>query len=249
MTIKELEFLNDVKEALEKCNIHSTLTDDNFTYDVTNLLPLSFCDKYTVDTTYGATKGVIIPLDPEINIVIKIPFGGEGSEDEEYFNEDTGEYETTEGDWYEYSGAYFESTDTYANFNNNYCALEEFIYNYCAGKELASCLAKTEQVFEINEVPIYIQEKAITFSEMSDDEYERRSSSHSDEERQYVEDNITCEVNSIWLCDAIEYAGEQTIKTLMQLLEDIDCDQDLRNCNIGYIGERPVLIDYCGYRS
>lgn len=247
MTIKELKFLEDVKEALYNCIINDHLFEYNFDSYVANPLTAALENKYVINTAYGATKGVIIPLDDEINIVVKIPFYGEG--EDETFNEETGEYEIDEDIFYEYCGAYFESADTYINFDGNYCALEEYIYNYCAAKGLAGCLAKTEKVFEINNIPIYIQEKAITFSEMSDDEYKRRSSSHSDEEKQYVEDNITYEVNSIWLCDAIEYTGEQIIKTLMQLLENIDCSSDLRNCNIGYIGERPVLIDYCGYRS
>jgi hypothetical protein len=248
MTIKELKFLEDVKEALYNCTINDHLFENNFDYCVANPLAAALENKYVINTAYGATKGVIIPLDNEINIVVKIPFYGEGDEGE-FFNEDTGEYEIDEDAFFEYYGAYFESADTYINFDGNYCALEEYIYNYCAEKGLAGCLAKTEKVFEINDVPVYIQEKAFTISEMSEDEYERRSSSHSDEEKQYAEDNITCEINPMWTCDAIEYAGEQVIKELMQLLEDIDCSSDLRNCNIGYIGERPVLIDYCGYRS
>lgn len=240
MNNKELEFLKELKSAFLDCTFDGELTECNYEYKITNTLcthpinSISIVEKYKLDIECGASKLVLIPAIPDINFVVKIPFNGEG---DTWYDVET---DKEESDFYEYTGAYF---DDEVSFDWDYCALEEHIYKYLAEMGLGGCLAQTEHIFTIENHPIYIQPKAITFTDSDIDAH-----SHSDEERSSAQE-VSYHVNSDWLCDAIAYVGTEVCHRLFDELAANGWADDLRNCNIGYIQDRPVLIDYCGYND
>ena len=52
--------------------------------------------------------------------------------------------------------------------------------------------------------------------------------------------------NSCWLSDFLDYFGEDIFQKFMKFIDKQNIG-DLHSDNIGYIGNRPVLIDYSGY--
>ena len=52
--------------------------------------------------------------------------------------------------------------------------------------------------------------------------------------------------NICWLKDFLEFFGEEILKQLNKFIDAYGIN-DLHTSNVGYIGNRPVLIDYSGY--
>ena len=78
------------------------------------------------------------------------------------------------------------------------------------------------------------------------------SSCHNEEDLEKVRslcssNNYDC-FNTIWLSDVFNFFGEQLFYKLMNFIADCDI-RDLHNGNIGYIGMRPVLVDYSSFND
>lgn len=167
----------------------------------------------------GATKGVLIF--PNLDFVIKIPFTYTGDRDEFCGADDSGE------GW-------------------NYCEVEEIKYQRAENFGINGCFAKTILVGRVNGYPIYAQEKAKIFTQEGSP-----SPKKSEEEYEKIED--ICEgigecFNRIWLNDAFDYFGEKIFYSFLDFLESFNIS-DLHDGNIGYIGMRPVLIDYSSFND
>ena len=54
--------------------------------------------------------------------------------------------------------------------------------------------------------------------------------------------------NRVWLSDALDYFGEKIFYGLLSFLDDYSIG-DLHDANIGYIGMRPVLVDYSSFND
>lgn len=188
------------------------------------------------DYANGVSKFVIIPVKDEYDYVIKIPY--------------TGSYEFESG-WY--SGSrnqyYHKGFEDYWDFEGgtyedrpwDYCAVEVQNYNIASSNGFSDCLAKTELIGFVREYPIYAQEKCQTLRSCSP------YHTHSAEEvsnfiSSYKWNNIPCD----WLIDFKSYFGENKLNHFLQFLEDVNWN-DLRDENIGYIKNRPVLIDYSDF--
>lgn len=184
--------------------------------------------KIPFETASGASKYVIIPDDGDE--VIKIPFNGQ----KDGFYE--GEYEE------DYIFFPFEC----AGVDNgwDYCQREVVIADAAEEEELEQCFAITRRIGFVNGYPIYAQEKAEVWSAAHNyNEYSEEKKSTTFEKCKRL--GVGC-FNSCWLSDFLDYFGEDIFQKFMKFIDKQSID-DLHSDNIGYIGNRPVLIDYSGY--
>lgn len=191
-----------------------------------------FSEKYKKPFDYatGATKGVLIF--EQLGFVIKIPFC-RNSEDC-YYNSAYGEYEC----------CYFTGADTDNGWD--YCEAEANKYERAEEEGLAQCFAKTKKIGDIDGYPIYMQELADIYKSI---DYQ---SSHTEEDSRQV--SSICNSNNFymfnleWLSDAFHYYGEKVFHKLLEFIRTVGIN-DLHDGNIGYIGNRPVLVDYSSFDS
>ena len=199
-----------------------------------------FPETFKFTWNMGASKLVILPFGEDF--VIKIPFNGTYCDDE--IDYETGEV-LSKGGWecftsYEY---YSENMD----FDGNYCGREADISDIAAAEDLEECFAITECVGRCGDYLIYKQARATTILA---DVLDEKSDSLSIEERKSIRDK--CDnmgvygFNIYWLKDFLEFFGEEILKQLDRFINTYGIN-DLHTSNVGYIGNRPVLIDYSGY--
>ena len=188
------------------------------------------------DYANGISKFVIIPIKDKYDYVIKIPYTGS-------YNFESGWYSGSRNQYYHrgYEDYWAFEGGTYEDRPWDYCAIEVQNYNVASLKGFSDCLAKTELIGFVRGYPIYVQEKCETLRSCS------RSHSHSIEEisdfkYSHSWSNIPCD----WLIDFKSYFGENKLNHFLQFLEDVNWN-DLRDENIGYIKNRPVLIDYSDF--
>lgn len=191
-----------------------------------------FSEKYKKPFDYatGATKGVLIF--EQLGFVIKIPFCR--NTEDCYYNSAYGEYEC----------CYFTGADTDNGWD--YCEAEADKYERAETEGLAQCFAKTEKIGDIDGYPIYMQELADIYKSI---DYQ---SSHTEEDSRQV--SSICNSNNFymfnieWLSDAFHYYGEKMFHKLLDFIRTVGIN-DLHDGNIGYIGNRPVLVDYSSFDS
>ena len=187
-----------------------------------------FSEKYKKPFNYatGATKGVLIF--EQLGFVIKIPFC-RNSEDYD--------------DYYECCN-YFTGADTDNGWD--YCEAEADKYQRAKEEGISMCFAKTEKIGEIDGYPIYMQELASIYKNV---DYQ---SSHTEEDSRQV--NSICDSNNFyifnreWLSDAFHFYGEKIFHKLLEFIRTVGIN-DLHDGNIGYIKNRPVLVDYSSFDS
>lgn len=220
---------NEILSIFQNClfdQYDGELSEQNFEYKIIDQLPYNL--SYTVET--GASKLVIIP--DGANYVIKIPFNGMW---EERFDDEEEEEYT---DFYKFEGAsYGDGWD--------YCLNELIIYRLSKTYNINEVFVKTKYLGSINNYPIYIQERAVTFCESD----KRREKTLKDID---IKTEDTCRkhnfytFNKKWLSDALEYYGEKKLDKIISFLSNNNIG-DLHNSNIGYVGNRPVLIDFSDF--
>lgn len=185
----------------------------------------------------GATKMVIIPSNKDY--VIKIPFTGgirltyQGSSDtndvrDEDYVEDYCPFE------------YAEANDR----NWDYCETE--VERYALAEELgfSQFFAKPIFIGFSCDHPIYIQEKC--------DIYQDNGGYSSAKERtatkEFIDSQHLPNVLPLgWLADFEKYYGREVLATFVDFLHTEGWDDDLRAANVGYINERPVLVDFSSF--
>ena len=181
----------------------------------------------------GATKLVLIP-ESEEDYVIKIPYTGCWSQEEGFYSNDV--YHSGYTDYLEFCNGEGQENEW------DYCEGEVQRYQIAKENGLEQCFAKTEFVGYINDYPIYVQEKCVTFSSCSSEHQ------HSKEERsKTAECCYYYSINTNWLTDFRLYYGEKFLLKFINFIQNKYWDDDLRNENIGYCSGRPVLIDYSGF--
>lgn len=225
-------------EILNKLNQFTILKEpafyenniDNITKEAKSIF-----GKDTCTFSFGATKFVIIPNNADY--VIKIPFTG--WIEEEYDKDDYLIGET----YRDYEGANNKDNDW------DYCATEVERYQSIEDSEFVNCFAKPIRIGFVYHHPIYIQEKCTIFS------YTDNVDSHSFAERDSLKESCREKgisyppMNIDWLIDFVNFFGEDLMYKFLLLLSDNAWDDDLRGENIGYIGKRPVLIDFSGFNE
>ena len=181
----------------------------------------------------GVSKVAIIPK--EKNYVIKIPYYGK--------------YRKSNG--IKCFDPYFSSISK----SSDYCKSEEIIYNKAKANGLDTFFAEIEQIGKIKSIPIYVQRKAVIFEDVyypEDDEEENLN-----EHEISIFKTITTKYSDLvedeylplsWMKDFICSYGELAFDKLYNFLSDNNI-QDLHSENIGYIRERPVLVDFSGFEG
>lgn len=225
-----------ILELFKYCDF-DYLNCDTVDEDVLNYLPKDFDYTWSV----GASKIAIIPNKEDY--VIKLPLKGKyyGEEEEEDFENFDRFYVPGLPESHEY----------------DHCARELELYSKAKKEHVSSILLKNTYIGEVGGEPVYIQKKAVTFcnyykKEIDDDE--KLKSVHTKEEaesmkRSYKKSNVwirnTGNRFNVWLIDVHKYYGEKQFIKILQFIDNyID---DLHSGNIGYIGDRPVIIDYASF--
>lgn len=211
----------------------------------------SFCEEdmypcfieYLPQTFYsewasGATKCIV--LNHKWDFVIKVPLTGGF-----YYDG----YEDEDGDWHDE-----ESYNEFLNANDlpmmtsenscwDYCNAEAAIWDYAEEQGFSEFLAKTEYVGDLYGHPIYVQEKVKPFDFPEyNEEYDKFCMD--------ICESLDCfYLNGYWLTDALNYYGYEKLYRFLKFIKENHLNHDLHSGNIGYIGNKPVLLDYCGWRS
>lgn len=170
----------------------------------------------TIKMGTGCTKGVLIF--PEYGFVIKIPYI---CYEDEYLCGSQGDIE-----W-------------------DYCSAEVKYYKDALQNNVEQCFLPLEQIDIIDNIyGIYIQPIATTYLETEEKNFPSKRTKDSVERAKQIcsEKYCTC-FNSNWLGDIISYYGEKMCSELLTFCEVENID-DLHNENIGYVDNRPVIIDY-----
>jgi hypothetical protein len=202
-----------------------TLTAETVEEQVIDKLPEDFSYEYH----FGISKVCIIPMGADY--VIKIPFEGQEMLDNE----------SPYGETY-YEDFYCANTTAHSSWD--YCFTEVSYYNEAKKEHINKCFCKTRLLGLINYHPIYIQERAITFREKNGDlDYK---SEKSIKMKKYCEEHRFRCFDPEWLADVFEYYGAKTFNKLMNFIDEYDI-MDLHTDNIGYIGTRPVLLDFSDF--
>lgn len=218
-----------VLSIFKDCIFDGELTEYSFEEKILKHLPKDF----NYDYNYGATKIVFIL--PDKNFVIKIPFSG----CEVKFTGAQSPMRTEEGEEDEW----------------DYCQVECDIYALAEEEAVEDFFAKTECIGFIHDYPIYVQEIAKIYKDI----YPSRKIEGTEYRKKYTEedyekiDSLCCNhnydcFNMYWLCDAFKYYGEIKGEEFLQFIKNV-CVEDLHKANIGYIGDRPVIIDYSGFNN
>ena len=185
----------------------------------------------TVSTSYGVSQFVII-FDDNNDKVVKIPFSGEWS-----YNEEDEDY-------------YFD------DFSINYTDLSVEIYNRAEEAGISPIFAKVEYIGDSkNGYPLYAQDKVkFSFGSIAYKE-EKPYKLPLEETLTIVRNCYKTDFYSYawraftetWTACAIEYYGFDLVDRFMKFLDDNGID-DLHQNNYGFTAEgRPVIYDYCGF--
>ena len=131
----------------------------------------------------------------------------------------------------------------------DYCGLEAEYFAEAKRLGLEDFFAGTEFVMYYNGIRIYKAERAeVSFERLSSDLYGKLEDNGMDEEtiRDTIEEADSCCEFLDWLVPY--YTDNDKADELFEFLNENNIN-DLHSGNIGYIGNRLVLIDYSGYRG
>ena len=248
-----------ILDCIERYCTLEGLDEYNFEEFVAHRLRNAGC--FDCDWTWdnGVTKGVLIFSG--LDFVVKIPFEGSG----EYYES---HYENRHGDWvdsdyqtektdastcgrrYIPAGDYFEKFSG-ADCENgwDYCEVEATRYYHAEREGVAEFFAKTEWIGDVNDHPIYIQERCHMFREEStsnQEKYESRTKADYEKVHTLRQKYDFHSINDDWLLDFLIYYGEEMFKKLADFIFNENI-YDLHNGNIGYRKGRPCLVDYSSY--
>ena len=236
--------------------LHEENYDDIITYPLKDAKP-----PFNFSLDNGATKAVILIKDADF--VIKIPFTGFYSDDaqDDYLFELSEQHkEMTESELqdlfdqvdygqfilpFENACLYSEDRDWSLDYWD-YCALETEVYELAVERGLDQYFAAEEFIGEINNHPIYAQERAVPFNAFYetipvDKERSTRTKARCEEL------DLWC-FDPIWIADFFDAYGEEEFKRLNAFLDEYEIG-DIRRANIGYREGLPILFDYAGYHD
>lgn len=222
---------NAIIELFSECDFDGELCSEVIQEKIFSYLPESF--RY--DWHEGASKLVIIPYNKEgilEDYVIKIPYNGDCYE---------GEFEQ------------FYSANNTDNYYWDYCMTEMLIWRLAKVEKVHKAFAKERIIGMIKGHPIYIQQRVDVCDD--EDEFEEHNSLTGNEKREKTKKY--CEKKGFvvfydealsWQADALEYYGPKQFDKIMSFIQNNHIG-DFHNKNLGYIGLKPVFLDYSDFNS
>lgn len=209
---------NNLLSIFKNCDFSGRIADDNFEDKILSNLPEDFSYRFF----FGASKLCIIPNGADY--VIKIPFNSSWcASDEEYCE--------------------FQSGTSDNRFYWDYCLAEVLYYKEARKNAINRVFCKARLLGQVDDYPIYVQERAETYFNLHG---EMTSDARTPRTREYCHKKGFSCFNPIWIADALEYYGEKKFNKIMSFIKSSQIG-DLHDDNIGYIGPRPVLIDYSDF--
>lgn len=250
---KEVLFMNyDIDQIVAELDNIDDFNEEDLNDEQSGYVWDEICEKTHYNDSNasygsGASKFVIIPKDTDY--VIKIPFATLDTEDS-YYNAETHEwnYGDPEPLQYEYC---FKELENYNSAKVCYSGAEIF-------------LAKTERVYTGKTINGYVQEKVIDCydwchaHEIKDLgwDWEALSVVKNSYKSYNADSSIDQVVNqyddipAVWWNQLYKYATEndkmEEVEQFFDFLIDTEIN-DLCARNIGFIGDKPVLMDYAGW--
>lgn len=217
------EYLKRIEMFFEIINLDC----DNFYYD--NYADLidekrdEIQEKLNCEIENGLSKLVLVFND--LDSVIKIPFIGNDF-DEFYNSQESLNEDDKDCDFYDW----------------DYCGTEYLIYQIAKEYEVEKMFLETKPLCEMNELPIYIQEKAIVGKSQMIEPSENSK-------QKYDELCMKGKIPYYNVMESfIEYYGDLLIEKFTKFLERVNLG-DLHSGNIGVsrVDNRPIMFDYSGY--
>lgn len=202
--------------------------------DIENKILDHLPEDFSYDYESGASKLVIIPDDE--NFVIKIPFNGiwydkfPDNPELKFFVHFVDGGKAKEDSW-------------------DYCLKEIALLHFAKKYKLDNCFCKECLIGHVNNYPIYIQEKATMYYELetydfinNTEESEKSSFRNEEKFKNFKYDTV------YWQNDAIQYYGEKVFNKLKRFIKNNNID-DLYARNLGYIKDKPVIVDFSGFNA
>ena len=183
----------------------------------------------------GVSKCVVLLSNQ--NFVLKIPFEGQK------FFEQIRNLDAEEFNYDDYDYVFHPFSCARTKDHWDYCNDEVEIFKKAEAAGVSSFFARTDFYgYSKDNYPIYIQERCEVFGNVDvDDRYKSLS-----KKIKTSASKVSSELPEEWIALAIEYFGQELTDKFLAFVEDEHID-DLHYDNFGFIGDRPVLIDYSGY--
>lgn len=194
-----------------------------------------------IKVNYGVTKLVFIPK--KYNFVIKIPFKG-CYECGSYYGSEEEEYDTYE-EFLSFERAKYPLYSSKA-CGYNYCRSEAELYQIAKKEGFSQFLCSTEYFTTINDIPIYVSEKAnvgiISNATISKEE-KKSTSDFAKKNRIFRYGNLG------FLNQLLKNYDIELVKNFFDFLDKYEMNSDLHVDNLGIrlSDEKPVIIDYSGF--
>lgn len=182
------------------------------------------------------------------NLVVKIPFTGSGTEYEDEYD-----YNEPYEDFYCASSGCGEHK---LKRKWDYCEAEITVYKDAVTSGVSDFFAETVCIGEIDNHPIYVQEIATIYYDVyfdyeceysGEDKKKNRSSIMEKSNNSLSEDDCWI-VNQVWLAAFVEEYGVTAAIDLITFLKSEGVD-DLHSKNLGFIDDKPVIVDYASFNS
>lgn len=235
---------NLILEALESYEAilqSSTLCGEDWEY----INWSSFSDKIPVEEApFGVSKGVLIP--EEGNYVVKIPFDGEAWEEVEEYDSVAEEYTGN----YESIFRRFEfASENLENITRewDYCEVELYFYNLAKENHLEKFFPETELIGYVGGRPIYIQAKGKTWRDTDTSSLVSHEDITNAQRSLKEKGPMTLKLSTDFSALVIKVYGIYDLMKLNKFILQNDIN-DLHNSNIGLIDNKPIILDFSGYR-
>lgn len=217
---------DNLLELFRYCDFEDYISDDNYEDKILAHIPYNF--KYIYSS--GVSKLCIIPIGADF--VIKIPFNSSWNDLDEVYEK------------------FFCATDSF-DHQWDYCFSELLVYNLSKSENVNKTFCKTRLLGQINNYPIYIQERATPLKcipeKVKIDSNEIITETETPSVQYCKSHGFKC-FSTVWIKDAMDFYGERRLNKILAFIKNNHI-HDLHNGNIGYIGDRPVLLDFSGYNE
>lgn len=213
---------NEIIKLFSECEFDGELYSEVIDAKIFDHLP----DDFKYDWNEGASKLVITPYNADY--VIKIPYNGRYHGSPKEFDQ-------------------FLSANRSDNYFWDYCLTETLIWRLAKVEKVHKVFAKERMIGMINGHPIYIQQRVEVFTDS--DTYYLDDENKKEKTKTYCERKglITFYEEALgWQADALEYYGPKQFDKIMSFIQRNEIG-DFHNSNLGYIGNRPVFLDYSDF--